>query len=53
MGVYSLDIDPKNMDQEQYTYSVGAVQAIDVQLLISLFAGRRLALRRSTSAARR
>lgn len=35
------------------TYPVGAVQAIDVQLLISLLAGRRLALRRSASAARR
>lgn len=35
------------------TYSVGAVQTIDVQLLIFLLAGRRLALRRSSSAARR
>lgn len=35
------------------TYSVGAVQAIDVQFLILLLAGRRLALRRSASAARR
>lgn len=35
------------------TYFIDAVQAIDVQFLILLFAGRRLALRRSASAARR
>lgn len=35
------------------THSISAIQAIDVQFLIFLLAGRRLALRRSASAARR
>lgn len=45
--------DVKNKYEIGITYSIGAVQAIDVQLLIFLLAGRRLRLRRSASAARR